>query len=491
MSGSRGPVWLPPRIVLCPSSVEDVCRAVAWSRERGVPLTPRGAGTGMPGGNVGPGAVLDLTGLSAIGDVDTDAGTVEVGAGAVASAVDQRVREHELRLTGLPSSARWCSVGGMVACNAAGARSFRYGATHAQVEAVQVVRADGTAEWLVSGEAAGGPWAGLHAHLRAALGAHPPTWPAVRKNSSGYALDRFLPTGDAAQLLVGAEGTLGIVTAARLRVHPIPSARAAVLLEIPDAQALAEVGRAARAWGASACEYFGARLLALAAEGGAAIPGELGGEAGLALVEFEGTAAEVEAGVRTAAALGADLGGWVAARDPHEVDALWEVRHAASPTVARAAARGLRSLQFIEDGVVPPTRIGAYLEGMDEILARHETEGVIFGHAGDGNLHVNPLVDLTAADWRGGVRSLLNEAVRLVADLGGTLTGEHGDGRIRAPYLERIWGADTVEAFRTVKATLDPEGLFNPGVILPLPGQDPLAGLAEGPDLQLPTGATR
>lgn len=141
------------------------------------------------------------------------------------------------------------------------------------------------------------------------------------------------------------------------------------------------------------------------------------------------------------------------------------------------AERGLHSAQFIEDSVVPPDRLLDYIRGVAGILESAELDAVIFGHAGDFNLHVNPLVPDGDPDWLERVRQVPHATTDLVAHLGGTLTVEHGDGRLRAPLLHRIWDAPTVAAFRAVRSALDPGRILNPGVILPLSDQDPLAGL--------------
>ena len=159
------------------------------------------------------------------------------------------------------------------------------------------------------------------------------------------------------------------------------------------------------------------------------------------------------------------------------MERLWSVRHAASPVIQSRASEGLVSMQFIEDSVVRADRVPDYLRGLGQILEQEETDAVMFGHAGDGNVHVNPLVDVRRPDWRDRVRRILEATVDLVAGLEGTLSGEHGDGRLRGPFHPRIWGETLTGAFGRVKATLDPHGIFNPGAVVPLPGQDPLAGL--------------
>jgi FAD/FMN-containing dehydrogenase len=200
--------------------------------------------------------------------------------------------------------------------------------------------------------------------------------------------------------------------------------------------------------------------------------------AAVVLLEVEGNSDEVESGLAFLKRWADEEGvGSVVATDEDGRARLWEVRHAASPLIARSAASGRRSTQFIEDSVVPVAAVPDYLRGVSDILDKAGTEAVVFGHAGDGNIHVNPLMDVRTQDRRDRARTILEETVALVASLGGTLSGEHGDGRLRAPFVDRIWSPELVSAFREVKKRLDPGGLMNPGVILPLPGQDPLEGL--------------
>lgn len=501
-SASRvsGPFVAHPAAYATPRDSEDLARLLEYSRKEGIPVVPRGAGTGMPGGNLGSGIVVDLsTRFSWIHP--PEAGTIQAGAGAVVGAVDREARNAGLHLPPLPSSARWCSVGGMTANNAAGARSFGHGAMASWVVGVEGMDAEGRPFRLHSPSGhrssdvpPGSPFSSLEAlaeglarnlgvpagpHLHPGTGGRIPGWPQVRKNSSGYGLDRYLESRDPVQLLAGSEGTLALLTGVTLRLAPIPVLRGVHLLPASNPEAVSTVALMARKLGAVSCEFLGRRFLEVSELERHPQVGRLAQRSwALLFLEFEGDSDEVETGLTRARALGRSLSGeGMGTSDPDQARAFWSIRHAASPVVAARAAEGLFSTQFIEDSVVPPGKLGHYLRGLDEILARHRFDAVIFGHAGDGNVHVNPLVDAGARDWLPRVRQALEEVVDLVAELGGTLSGEHGDGRLRAPFLERIWGHETVSAFRMVKAHFDPEGRLNPGVILPLEGQDPLEGL--------------
>jgi FAD/FMN-containing dehydrogenase len=154
------------------------------------------------------------------------------------------------------------------------------------------------------------------------------------------------------------------------------------------------------------------------------------------------------------------------ARNSEDEARLWTLRHAASAVLNRLSP-SLKSMQFIEDAAMPPEKLPQYIRGVREILARHEVKGVIFGHAGDSHVHVNPLIDVRRPGWRDAVRAILDEVTSLAAQLGGTIAGEHGDGRLRTPLLARVWDAQSVALFAQVKRAFDPQNIFNPGVKVP------------------------
>ncbi|MEZ4417838.1 MAG: FAD-binding oxidoreductase [Gemmatimonadota bacterium] len=458
-----------------PVDRSDVATLLTWCNQEHVALVPRAAATGMPGGNVGPGVVLDLMGLDHIEAPDAETRTIRVGAGAVIGRVEGMARACGLRLPPLPSSAPWCTVGGLLANNGAGAHTFSSGAMRAWVESAELVLVDGRIEhWSTQGLPEGLPGASPD-DLRPG-----DRWPAVRKNSSGYALDAYARSGRALDLVVGSEGTLAVITGATLRLDPVPEQRALVAVACPDAEALLGWCAWAREAGSATCEMLGRRLLGMIRLDDDPELSTLGRDLeAVLLLEIEGSAARVDADLgrllTESRARGTRI---LVAREEGMIQALWELRHRASPTIAAAAERGLRSLQFIEDSVVPPVALARYIDGVSSLLREETTDAVLFGHAGDAHLHVNPLVDVRRPDWKERVRRLLEGTAALVAELGGTLAGEHGDGRVRAPFLERIWGVERVQRFQALKRAFDPNGILNPGVLLPAPGQDPLEGLS-------------
>jgi FAD/FMN-containing dehydrogenase len=224
---------------------------------------------------VGRGIALDMSAhFRASEPLDVSSRTVKVEPGVLAGDVDRAARQAGLFLPPLPSSADRCTVGGMVANNAAGARTFKYGATRDWVQALDVVTADGSQYRLERGEPAPAEFAKLHAELQAELRDGPAGWPRVRKNSSGYALDRFLPEADAVQLVVGSEGTLAVVTSVTLKLAPVPEAQAVALIAVGNLLDAPILLQWARDHQASACEFFGRRFLEVVSLTDHAVAGE-------------------------------------------------------------------------------------------------------------------------------------------------------------------------------------------------------------------------
>jgi FAD/FMN-containing dehydrogenase len=321
----------------------------------------------------------------------------------------------------------------------------------------------------------------------------PSRHPGVRKESSGYGVAAWAESGELVDLLVGSEGTLALFVGLELRLAPLLPATASVLGAFDSLEAAVEGAGRARAAGASACELLDRTFLDVARSGGAAVPVPVEAEAVL-LAEVEGRdigecavhARALEVGFRAAGATKVVL-----ALDEATEHSMWELRHAASPILSRLDP-SLKSMQFIEDGCVPPENLAEYVRGVRAALDRQGIRGVIFGHAGDAHVHVNPLVNVAEPGWRARVTALLDDVAALTARLGGTLSGEHGDGRLRAPLLPRVWSGEALARFAAVKRAFDPDAILNPGAKLATPGEHAVEQVKYDPELPpLPRDARR
>lgn len=483
-----------PSAVAVPVDAADVASLVVWAAATGTALTPRGSGSSMAGGAIGEGVVVDLSRIKHLGTIDESARTVWADPGVLWSTLDVAARKRGLRLPVDPSSGSFCTLGGMVATNAAGARTLRHGSIRAWVNALDCVFSDGDRAVITRGEA---PPTRIEAIKRFMRDAHakivagdrkkPIRHEGVRKESSGYALHAYSEKADLVDLIVGSEGTLAMIVAVHLSLDPVPGATSSVLGSFPSLDSAASAAIKAVAGGASACELLDRTFLEFALPGvrvDASFRAKLEGAEAILLAEVEGETSEAATtGARQLAAAFSGAGATACdiALTPEAEHELWELRHAASPILA--ALKDSTSMQFIEDGAVPLDKLPDYVRGVRKALADRGVGGVIFGHAGDAHVHVNPLLDVRESKWRSQVSGLLDDVVSLTARLGGTLTGEHGDGRLRAPLLERVWPSDAVKAFRLVKEAFDPENIFNPGVKISLPGQESIGAIKYDPAL--------
>lgn len=480
-----------PRAVAIPLDAADVTLLVQWAAREQLPLTPRGSGSSMANGAIGAGVVVDLSQLDEFGPVDVAARTIRVGPGVTRDRVAEAAEGVGLVFPVDPSSGAFATIGGMCATNAAGASTVRHGAMRRWVSGLDCVFADGTRAFVRRGQRESGVAAiarFLHDVAPTIKQANATAFrlPNVRKQSSGYGLAEWRESEDLVDLLVGSEGTLAIIVGVELKLAPRPGGRAGLIAGFPDLEGAAAAAGRLTAVGASAVELLDRSFLEIAASGGDPLPIVLphGLEAVL-IVEVEDIS-EGAAHDRLR-----ELSGWCEAggacfleeaRDQLTTDRIWKLRHAASPILNRLAPR-LQSMQLVEDGCVPPARFAEYVRGVRRALRAARFQGVIFGHAGDGHAHVNALVDLQDPDWRARADLLIRDVTNLVASLGGTLAGEHGDGRLRAPLMHYIWPATALKAFAATKHAFDPQGIFNPGVIVAAPNQRPLEQVKYDPAL--------
>lgn len=470
-----GRVW--PVAVAVPRDADDVALIVRWARDGGHPLVPRGSGSSMAGAAIGPGVVLDLTRLRGFAEPDIKGRCMRADVAILRGELDRHAASVGLRFPVDPSSGEFCTLGGMVATNAAGPRSLRHGSMRPWVLALDCVFEDGSRATVRRGEP---PPRDIEAVRRFTERVHPEllahgaasSHRRVLKDSSGYATATYSQTHELVDLLVGSEGTLAIFTAVEVALVPVAAATTSLLVSFRDLERAVEAAIASRELGAAACELLDRTFLAIAARAGRPLPASPEADAVL-LVEVEShdsISATAEADRLREVFRSLDAEDSIVAVGPGHEAELWSLRHAASPAIARMDP-ALRSMQFIEDAAVPPDALADYVRGVRAVLAEAETQGVIFGHAGDAHVHVNPLVDVSRPDWRARVERILMDVTELVARLGGTTTGEHGDGRLRTPLLDRVWSREELERFARVKQAFDPANILNPGVKVPIAGQ--------------------
>lgn len=417
-----------PDAVALPRTREQVVALVRACRAHGVPIVARGAGTGTTGAAVPThgGIAVSFARMDRILAIRPADRCAVVEPGVLNGALQAALAAHGLFWPPDPSSAESCTVGGNLATNAGGPRAVKYGATRDNV--LGLVAVTGTGELIRVGG-------------------------AYTKASAGY---------DLARLLVGSEGTLALIVEATLKLAPRPQAQAGLRVFYRDAaSAAAAVSRLmAQPVVPAMLEFLDRRSLMLLRRNGSDVP-----EAGaMLLIEADGSA---EALPDILAALGAAAEGeglldMDVAPDGAARDRLWAARRALSPAL-RTIAPG----KINEDVVVPVSRIPELVAGVEALADAHGLTIVCFGHAGNGNLHVNLLYHPDDADETARAQAALPQVFDLALALGGTLSGEHGIGLSKREFMARAFDAPTLATMRAVKHAFDPDGILNPGKLLP------------------------
>ncbi|MDT0327361.1 FAD-binding and (Fe-S)-binding domain-containing protein [Nocardiopsis lambiniae] len=474
-----------PLAVVLPATIEDCAAAVRVCADHGVPVTPRGGGTSIAGNAIGPGVVIDTSRhLCAIEHIDPVARTATVQPGVVLDDLRAATADHGLTFAPDPSTHSRCTIGGMVGNNACGSHSVAWGTTADNIVSLEVLLADGTRMTVGSAhtaeefEALGGRpgrEGEVHRALARLVDAHRAelrtAMPEFRRRVSGYSLDRLLPEKgrNVAAALVGTEGTCAFVLRATVRLVETPPARALAVLGYPDAPAAADAVPDLLGHAPLTVEGINDRMVAAldGRPGGTRVALPAGGA--WLLVEMAGTdpGEAVLAARRMLDALPPDSrpADSLVVSDPAHRRALWRIREEGAGLTQRTPA-GEDAWSGWEDAAVPPENLGAYLRDFDDLMERHGRFGVVYGHFGDGCLHVRIDFELTTEVGRAAYRGFLEEAADLVVRHGGSLSGEHGDGRARSALLSRMYPPGLVRAFGEFKRIFDPEGLMNPGVIV-------------------------
>ncbi|WP_254764391.1 FAD-binding and (Fe-S)-binding domain-containing protein [Natrinema marinum] len=484
-----------PAGVVFPQNTDDVRAAVRVAADHGAPVLPRGAGSSLAGQAVGPGCVvLDLSRhMDAIRDIDPDARQAVVQPGVVQDDLDAALEPHGLRFAPDPASSNRATIGGGIGNNSTGAHSVRYGITDAYVEECEVVLADGSLirtrdivldspEWerIVSED---DREAELYRTVRALVEDNADEiesrYPKLKRSVSGYNLQKVIRTTEdgkqvvnLSKLLVGAEGTLGVVVEATLSLVTQPEETALAVCCYDDLlEALAAVPDAL-ACEASAVELMDEEVFRLAAESteyaeyAEPIPD---GTAAALMLEFDSEVIDDLPDAITAATdrlveEGAAFDA-LEAFAPAKQETLWKLRKAAIPLLMSMEGDP-KPYPFVEDASVPPDELAEYVAGFQEVLEDHDTTAAYFAHAGVGTLHIRPVLNLKDGDDVETMRAIADDVTDLVVEHNGSFSGEHGDGLARTEFNPKLYGPDLWTAFQELKSAFDPDWRMNPGKVV-------------------------
>ncbi|MGQ0765248.1 MAG: FAD-binding and (Fe-S)-binding domain-containing protein [Gemmatimonadota bacterium] len=470
-----------PLGVVCPRSPEDVVAAVCVARQFGVPVLPRGAGTSLAGQTTGRALVIDFSRfMHSLVEIDPGAGLARVQPGVVQDDLNRAAAPHRLFFAPDTSTANRATIGGMIGNNSCGARSARYGMTIDHIMALDVVLSDGSRAHFsptvnvpqVAGD--DNLAARLHSGVRRLVIDRADCirrdMPAFWRRSGGYRLERMLPEAgpfSLANLVVGSEGTLAIVTEATVRLVEQPAAVVSVAGLFDNLEVAIEAARAAREAGASAIELIDRFILDLARQSAAHRDqvGAFSRAAAVLFVEFSAESAQA-----ALSAAGAFEKKWrsqgystMLAGDAGGVKGFRDLRKAGLGLLTAAARGGKRSVAFVEDTAVDPDRLGDYTRRFAALLQRHGLEAGFYGHASAGCLHIRPFMDLSQPGQPELMREIAAEVLELVIEFGGMNSSEHGDGLVRSEFNRRFFGDELYETMVQLKRLFDPDGLLNPG----------------------------
>jgi FAD/FMN-containing dehydrogenase/Fe-S oxidoreductase len=479
-----------PLGVVLPHSAEQVARVLRYCNERRIPLLPRGGGTSLAGQCTNRAIVLDLSAFCRkLIDLDPGSRQCRVEPGMT---IDELNRLLAARNIGLffaadPATVAQACIGGCIGNNAAGARSIRYGRTSENLSGVDVILPGGERCWLEPGAGRrSGLASWLARQVAAIVQAHAEQirarFPRLVRRNAGYGLDLILAQLDRgvsaedldlSGLICGSEGTLAVVVGAKLKLHPVPAARGLAIASFRDLDAAIAAVRPILQTCPSAVELLDKAVLS-AARGNAQcreyvdlLPRIDGRDPAAALyVEYESAHPPGDLD-ESFAALGAALPGVGINyyRDPAPMSQLWTLRKN-SEALLHALSTTRKPITFVEDNAVPVENLARFVAGFRRIVESHGTDAAYYAHASVGVLHVRPMLDSHDPADLQRMQSIAIEVADLARECGGVMSGEHGDGRVRGPLLERFFGPQFMAAFTEIKAVFDPNGILNPGMIV-------------------------
>ncbi|SFE01612.1 FAD/FMN-containing dehydrogenase [Actinopolyspora alba] len=471
-----------PAGVVFPRQDSDVAATLAIAREYGLSITSRGAGTSIAGNAMGPGLVLDFSRhMNRIEHLDPDRRLARVQPGVVLDTLRQAAQPHGLTFGPDPSTHSRCTLGGMIGNNSCGTHSVAWGKTVDNIRELDVLLSDGTRLTLGATPpdtldtlcARGDRTGRLYGELRRLAEYYEPNlradMPTPRRRVSGYNLDQLLPDNEfnLARALVGSEGTCATVLSATVELVETPAARAMVVLGFDNTYDAADEVTHLLHRDTLAIEGISGELVDVVGDRNPDSPALPLLPAGRSWLLVETGGADQDTARHTAETIANSFGERATTAvhtAPERMAALWKIREEGSGYATRMAD-GSERWSGWEDAAVPPHRLGTYLREFDALLDHFGYHGVNYGHYGDGCIHVRIDFDLMSRAGAAEYRNFLESAAELTAAHGGSLSGEHGDGRARSELLSRMYPQPILDAFERFKTAFDPEGLHNPGIL--------------------------
>ena len=476
-SSDAGLTRIPPLAVAFPRTPEQAVAAFHLARAHGVPLTARGGGTSCASNAIGPGLVLDFSRhMNRVISIDPEARTATVEPGCVGSTLQAAAAKHGLRFGPDPSSQNRATIAGMVANNACGPHATAWGRTSDNIVALDCVDGRGRRFTATTGrDSALRDVPGLASLIDSHLAPIRTQLGRFKRQVSGYSLEHLTPEGgrNLAAMLTGTEGTLVLILSVTVRLVPLPDAPVLAALGYRSMIEAADDVPALLAHSPLAVEGMDRRLVDVvrAHKGPGAVPALPEGE-GWLLVEVGAPGEDVTASLERARALCADSAAIDTVVYPPgaQASALWRIRADGAGLGGRTPPDGAgggdqQAWPGFEDAAVPPENLGAYLRDFTALMEEFDIDGLLYGHFGDGCVHVRLAMPLETPEGVAHSRAFLQSAARICAAHGGSVSGEHGDGRARGELLRFMYSPEMLDLFARVKHVFDPGNLLNPGVL--------------------------
>lgn len=458
-----------PMAVVRPRSVDEVQATLATCIELNIPLTSRGAGTSIAGNAVGPGVVMDFSKyLNVIHQINIDERTALVDPGVVLSTMQNQVSSYRLRFGPDPSTHNRATFGGMIGNNACGSRALGYGRTSENIRGLKILLADGQVTTVNRNHEAPSNFNGLKHIASQHLRTIRTEFGQFGRQVSGYAMENLLPERgfDLSRFLVGSEGTLAVVLQAEVDLVETPHHTVLVVLGYADMPTAADAVPNLLPHKPIAIEGIDRRIpdVVRARRGANAVPDLPRGDGWLFVELGADNVTELKTLANKLVSDANALDSLIVTDAKHALT-LWRIREDGAGLSARSST-GEPAYAGWEDSAVPVPKLGSYLREFDELLDSCGFTGVPYGHLGEGCLHIRIDFPLTSVGGKERMREFLEAAADLVASHGGSLSGEHGDGRARSELLPRMYSPSAMTAMREVKMFFDPDGLLNPGVLI-------------------------